>query len=94
MKTTQILPSSAIDEVKANRNVELATVVANITGDIGRKNKGKTELIKIPATVHATLYLNADSSKTMEQAPQAITEYFKTFVGAGRCNIAAAAVMS
>jgi hypothetical protein len=94
MKTTRILPSCAIAEVMANRNVELATMVANITSDIGRKNKAKTELIKIPATVHSTLYLNADSSKTTEQAPEANTAYIKAFHRAGRCNIAEAAVTS
>jgi hypothetical protein len=77
-KTARLLPSNEIDGVMVNRNMEHPTVVA-ITRDIERKNKAKTELIEIPATVHTTPYLNADSSTTTEQAPQANTAYFKTF---------------
>jgi inner membrane protein involved in colicin E2 resistance len=90
-KTARILPSNAIDEVMANRNMKLATVTASVARDIGSKNKVKTGLIKIPVTVHTGSYLNADSSKTTGQAPQAKNAYLKTFLGAGRCNIAAAA---
>jgi len=77
-KTARTLPSSSIDKVMANRNMDHSTVVA-ISRDIGRKNKAKTALIEIPATVRIPPYLNADSSKTTEQAPQANTAYFKTF---------------
>ena len=77
----------------ANKNMDHPTVIAD-TRDIERKNKAKTELIKIPATLHTTPYLNADSSKRTEQAPEENTAHIKAVHGAGRCNIAEAAVTS